>query len=139
MEIPEKYKKYIKEPNEFPGFPSEPANNYWRYPRIVNGWWHTLTGSEQKVLDYILRHTWGYDKDCDAISWTQFQKGIYSKKEHKWIDKGIGLSRQAIDWAINGRKGYSKGLIKKGFIIAVKKRGKTTVYKLKTSQQISLQ
>jgi len=124
MELPKKYDKFI-EPKEFPGFPLEPTNNYWRYPRVVNGWWHKLTGSEQKVLDYILRHTWGYDKDCDAISYKQFREGIYSKKEQKWIDKGTGLRNDAINEAI-------KGLVKKKFIVTVKKLGKTTVYKLRT-------
>lgn len=126
MEIPPKYKKHLPEPKEFPGFPPEPTNNYWRYPRIVNGWWHRLNGGEQKVLDYILRHTWGYDKDADAISFSQFQKGIYSKKEHKWIDKGTGLESQAISEAI-------KGLEKKKFITTEKKSGKTTVYRLRTT------
>lgn len=115
----------MPELKEFPGFPKEPTNNYWRYPRACNGWWHKLTGSEQKVLDYILRHTWGYDKDQDAISLTQFKEGIYSKKEHKWIDRGIGLDIVTIREAI-------KGLIKKKFVIVVKKLGKTTVFKLKT-------
>ena len=92
---------------------------------MINGWWHTLTGSEQKVLDYILRHIWGYDKDCDAISIRQFKKGIYSKKEQKWIDKGIGLENDAILNAI-------EGLVKKKFIIAEKKTGKTTIYRLRT-------
>lgn len=125
MELPEKYNKFIPEPKEFPGFPAEPTNNYWRYPRIVNGWWHQLTGSEQKVLDYILRHTWGYDKDSDAISISQFQKGIYSKKIHKWIDKGTGLDRKTILKAI-------KELIKKKFVFTDKRTGKTTVFKLRT-------
>lgn len=132
MKIPEKYKKYMPESKEFPGFPPEPEGNYWRYPRIVNGWWHQLTGSEQKVLDYILRHTWGYDKDADAISLEQFQKGIWSKKENKWIDKGTGLSKRSIIYAINGRKGFSKGLIKKGFVMAEKDHRKITIYRLKT-------
>lgn len=126
MKIPQKYKKFTPEPKEFPGFPPEPANNYWRYPRIVNGWWHKLTGAEQKVLDFILRHTWGYDKDSDEISYTQFEKGIYSKKEHKYIDKGTGLRSQAIAEAI-------KGLVEKKFILTVKNKGKTTVYKLRTT------
>jgi len=116
----------MPEPTEFPGFPTKPKSNYWCYPRIVNGWWNILTGSEQKVLDYILRHTWGYDKDCDAISYSQFEKGIFSKKEKKWIDKGTGLPLRSIARAI-------KGLEKKAFIIVVKKQGKTSVYKLKTT------
>lgn len=131
MEIPQKYKKLIPEPEpkEFPGFPAEPINNYWRYPRVVNGWWHKLSGSEQKVLDYILRHTWGYDKDYDAISLTQFEKGIWSEKEHKWVDRGTGLDRKTIIKAL-------KGLVRKRFIIVEKKgKGKTTVYKLRIKEE----
>jgi len=124
MELPKKYKKFITEQG-FPGFPDKPSNNYWRYPRIVDGWWHTLIGSEQKVLDYILRHTWGYDKDQDAISISQFREGIYSKKGRNWIDRGVGLKNDAIINAI-------KGLIEKRFIIAEKKSGKTTVYSLRS-------
>lgn len=83
--------------------------NFWSYPKDMNGFWHTLTGSEQKVLDYILRHTWGFDKTEDEISFTQLEKGI------KGFDMGTGLSRRTIITAING-------LIKKGFI--KKKKGK---------------
>ena len=77
-------------------------------------------------MDYILRHTWGYDKDCDAISYSQFEKGIFSKKDNKWVDRGTGLPLRSIARAI-------KGLEKKAFIIIVKKQGKTSVYKLKTT------
>ena len=94
---------------KFTGFPEEPNMNFWSYPKDLNGYWHTLSGSEQKVLDYILRHTWGFDKDHDEISLTQLQCGIRS------FDKGTGLSRQTVITAI-------KGLIRKGFI--KKKPGK---------------
>jgi hypothetical protein len=126
MELSKKYQKFMPEPEEFPGFPSEPKTNYWCYPRVVNGWWHTLTGAEQKVLDYILRHTWGYQKDCDKISYSQFEKGIFSKKENKWIDRGTGLPIRSIVRAIDG-------LTKKGFILKEggQKTGKTNLYRLK--------
>lgn len=88
---------------KFTGFPEEPNMNFWSYPKDLNGYWHTLSGSEQKVLDYILRHTWGFDKDHDEISLTQLQTGI------KDFDKGTGLSRQTVIVAI-------RGLIRKGFI-----------------------
>ena len=110
---------------KFPGFPPKPNMNFWSYPKDLNGYWHLLTGSEQKVLDYILRHTWGYDKDCDAISISQFKRGIYSKKTNKWIDKGTGLENDAI---LNG----IKGLIEKKFILTQKRKGKTTIFKLRT-------
>ena len=88
---------------KFPGFPPEPITSYWSYPKILNGYAHTLNGSEHKVLDYILRHTWGFDKDRDEISLTQLEAGI------KNFDKGTGLSRPTIIKAI-------KGLATRGFI-----------------------
>lgn len=98
---------------KFPGFPSEPKENYWRYPKIINGFWHTLTGSEQKVLDYILRHTWGFKKNSDFISREQFENGV-KKKDGFWLDRGTGLSQPSIGRAL-------KGLEKKGFIIRIRK------------------
>ena len=88
---------------KFTGFPPKPNMNFWSYPKDLNGFWHTLSGSEQKVLDYILRHTWGFDKISDEISFTQLEKGI------KGFDSGTGLCRRTAIRAING-------LIKKGFI-----------------------
>lgn len=94
---------------KFPGFPPDPSTNFWSYPKDLNGYWHQLSGSEQKVLDYILRHTWGFDKTSDEISLTQLEKGI------KNFDKGTGLSRPTIITAI-------KGLVEKGFV--AKRAGK---------------
>jgi len=41
----------------FPGFPRDIRGKYWPYPKIMDKYWHLLTGSEQKVLDFILRRT----------------------------------------------------------------------------------
>lgn len=110
---------------KFKGFPPEPTMNFWSYPKDLNGYWHILSGSEQKVLDYILRHTWGFKKKSDTISRKQFQFGI-KKKTGEWFDKGTGLSQASISRALNG-------LIKKGFILR-QRRGKKLVntYTLKT-------
>ena len=90
--------------NKFPGFPKDPATNYWPYPRALNGWWHILTGSEQKCLDYILRHTWGFKKNADFISYSQFISGV------KNCDKGCGIKgRATLSRALSG-------LEKKGFV-----------------------
>ena len=88
---------------KFLGFPPKPSVNFWSYPKALDGYWHQLSGSEQKVLDYILRHTWGFNKTSDEISLSQLEKGI------KNFDKGTGLSRPTVIKAL-------KGLIKKGFI-----------------------
>ena len=105
---------------KFPGFPKDPTANYWRYPKALNGWWHLLTGSEQKVLDYILRHTWGFQKTSDKIAYNQFIKGV------KNCDKGCGIKSSAtLSKALSG-------LERKGFITIKggQKTGKLNVYSL---------
>jgi len=90
--------------DKFPGFPRDPATNYWPYPKALNGWWHVLSGSEQKALDYILRHTWGFKKNADFISYSQFINGV------KNCDKGCGIGGKAtLSRALTG-------LEEKGFI-----------------------
>lgn len=94
------HKKYD---NKFPGFPLDSSKNYWKYPRQLDGYWHQLSGSEQKCLDYILRHTWGFQKTDDEISLSQLIEGIDG------FDTGTGLAKPTVISAI-------KGLVKKGFI-----------------------
>ena len=53
------------------------------------------------MLDYILRHTWGFKKTADKISLTQFEKGIITKTG-EILDKGTGLTRPTIVEAIKG-------------------------------------
>jgi len=109
----------------FPGFPKEPTTNYWPYPRALNGWWHALTGSEQKALDYLLRHTWGYKKTSDFISYSQFLNGIKRKKDGVWVDKGCGIKSSA-----TLRKAL-KGLAEKCFVEIAKVDGRTNFYTLR--------
>jgi len=102
---------------KFIGFPSCPKKGgFWLYPRIMDDYWQCLNGSEQKVLDFILRHTWGFGKDADRISLTQLEYGVGK------FDKGTGLTRPPIIKAI-------KGLVAKGFIEKVSTE-KTNIYKL---------
>ena len=102
---------------KFIGFPSSPQKGeFWLYPRIMDDYWQYLNGSEHKVLDFILRHTWGFGKDADRISLTQLEHGVGK------LDKGTGLTRPPIIKAI-------KGLVAKGFIEKVNTE-KTNIYKL---------
>lgn len=68
-----------------------------------------LSGSELKVLLYIIRRTKGFKKDTDAISLTQFEKGII-KGDGTVLDKGCGLNRETICKALKSleEKGYIK-------------------------------
>ena len=87
---------------KFPGFPENYIHTFWKYPRMLEGYWYMLSGSEQKVLDFILRQTVGYGNDSDKISMSQFMNGYKD-------NKGTGLDKKTILKAI-------KGLIEKGFI-----------------------
>lgn len=91
---------------KFKGFNPEPQS--WDFPICINGWVHKLSGAEFKVLWYILRHTYGWQKNSDKISHSQFKFGI-RKKNGEWLDKGTGLSESSLKRAI-------KGLVDKGFI-----------------------
>lgn len=108
---------------KFPGFPPEPVTNYWPYPKALNGWWHALSPSEQKVLDYILRHTWGYKKTADAIAISQFIGGI-TKRDGTILDTGTGIKDEKTI-----RKAL-RGLEQKGFIQSKPVYGKQTIYEL---------
>lgn len=115
----------IQEQLKFPGFPEKPVENYWQYPQIMNGFWHTLTPVEQKVLDYILRHTWGWQKNADYISYSQIKNGIPN------VDKGTGIkSDRSVSRAL-------KGLVKKNMIkkISGKEKGVANHYSLVLNEE----
>ncbi len=93
----------------FPGFPPYGSRaSFWSYPKIMDQYWGQITSAEQKVLDYILRRTWGWEVEADEISYSQISRGI-KKRDGTVLDTGIGLSKPTISIAI-------KGLITKGFI-----------------------
>ncbi len=72
-----------------------------------------LTEAELRVLLYVIRRTFGFKKDRDAISLTQMVEGIRAR-DGRLLDKGTGMSRRGV------MKGCA-GLIDKG-IITVEKR-----------------
>jgi len=92
-----------KEKLKFPGFPPDWDTSFWRYPKRLTGYWCVLSGSEQKILDFILRQTFGYGKLSDKINSTQFRTGIGEN------NNGVGLNKKTIGRAL-------RGLEKKGFI-----------------------
>lgn len=78
---------------------------------MLEEYWHTLSGSEQKVLDFILRQTLGFRKRCDFIALSQFSKGIGGRSKNK----GTGLSISQV------RRAITK-LEDKGFIVVTRIR-----------------
>ena len=84
-----------------------------------------LTGAELKVLLYIMRRTRGFQKQTDAISLTQFQRGII-RKDGEVLDKGCGVTdRKSITRAI-------ANLEKKGCIQREKGKGACGDYEVST-------
>ena len=119
-------------PATFPGF-LPPTTNFTRVPDVVfDRLLADLGGSEFKLLCYIIRHTWGYDKTTDAIALSQFQKGI-TTKEGRQVDKGVGIAEKTILRCL-------KSLKAKGVIIIFKGQhghggSKVNLYSLKMASQ----
>jgi phage replication O-like protein O len=80
-------KKRIKKSDidvEFPGFCHYTAiDQFFMYPEELVLWWWALSGSEQKILDFILRKTFGWQQQGDRIA-------------HSQIVEATGLSRTQV-------------------------------------------
>jgi hypothetical protein len=73
-----------------------------------------LSGAELKVLLYIIRRTFGWRRDADAISLSQIMSGI-TRADGTVVDAGTGLAKSTAIAAI-------KGLGAKGVVEAVRTR-----------------
>jgi hypothetical protein len=86
-----------------------------------------LTPAEFKVMMYVIRRTFGFKKDCDAISLSQIVQGVRTT-DGRVLDTGTGLSKSGAVKAI-------KGLLGKEVIIAIRRSSpmhghEPTVYQL---------
>ena len=84
----------------FPGF-AVPRQNWFKLPNN----WTDITArmhswAEHKVVEYVLRHTWGFQEYgiLKRITLDEFQHGR-KRADGSRIDQGVGMGRQAI---ING-------------------------------------
>lgn len=73
-----------------------------------------LSEAELRVLLYIVRRTFGFKKESDAISVSQMVNGITTRAGVR-LDRGTGLSRRGV---ING----CNGLVAKGVVTVSKRR-----------------
>lgn len=80
-----------------------------------------ISEAEARCLLYICRRTFGFHKDEDNISLTQFENGIRTSQGRR-LDFGTGLSRPAVNTAL-------QNLIKVG-VIFVQQRSRGNRYKL---------
>src|SRR5262245_13722964 len=80
--------------NDFSGF--QPSNTTPVPDVLFDKLLSKLSGTELKVLLYVIRRTAGFKKTTDAISLSQFQNGI-TTKDGRQLDKGCGVKdRKAI-------------------------------------------
>ena len=91
-----------------------------------------LKESELRVLLYIIRRTFGWKKESDAISLSQMVNGIKTK-EGKKLDRGTGMSRKAV---VAG----CAGLVEKGIVVVEKRKSDngdndTNIYRLRFKGQ----
>ncbi len=111
---------------EFPGFDYwDSRKQFLKYPMILQEYWWQLSGSEQKVLDFIIRQTFGWKKQSDTISISQFTDGV--KK-----NRGTGLSASQVKRAIDR-------LEKKGFIEVKRYNRRPSKFTLRVSEEAKRQ
>lgn len=93
-------------PTKFPGF-SSPS-----FTQVPNEVFDTLlpdlSKPELKVLLYVIRRTFGFGKNSDAISLRQIAEGI-TTRDGQVLDRGTGLPRSSVANA-------TKSLVEKGIL-----------------------
>ena len=97
--------------------------NFTQIPNLVLDFYMSeLSGSELKVLLYICRRTYGFQKQSDKVSISQIMNGI-KNHDGEQLDLGTGLSNRAVITAV-------KKLIENELIVAEKGQNKTTKYNM---------
>lgn len=83
--------------------------------------------AERACLEYICRRTYGFQKNEDRISYSQFIKGL-KNKDGKTLNHGSGLSRASVNEAL-------KNLVKAGAIF-VRKNTKGNYYRINLEMDV---
>jgi DNA-binding transcriptional ArsR family regulator len=98
-------------PNPAPAFGGFSNPNYTMVPdQLFDELLPELSGAELKVLLYIIRRTFGFKRESDAISISQLLGGI-TTADGRVLDRGVGLSKPALLAAL-------RSLTEKGIIIS---------------------
>jgi len=87
-----------------------------------------LSESELKVLLYVVRRTFGFGKDRDAISTSQMIEGI-TTKDGRVLDRGTGLSRSSVRRGVQGL--LDKGILTISKVVSEEGDYETNVYGLR--------
>src|SRR5207247_1389819 len=87
---------------QFEGF-NKPEANFFRLPNE----WTDITAqvtslAEMKLVEYVLKHTWGYS-EFDMVKKITTDEFMYGRKRKSGerIDKGTGLSKPSVIAGLN--------------------------------------
>lgn len=128
---------------KFQGF-EIPQQNWFKLPNS----WTDLTAemrswAEHKIVEYVLRHTWGYQEygQLKLITLDEFENGR-RRKDGSRMDNGVGLRRQAIlsgikqavedGFLIIETDDRDKGRVKKYYGLKMQMNGTSQGYDLHT-------
>ena len=100
---------------------------------IFDVWLPELSLSELRVLLYIVRRTFGFRKDADAISLSQLTNGII-KRTGDVLDRGTGLSRPSVFRAVQNLE--EKGLIEVHRTMAEDGVNEINIYSLRFREEV---
>jgi hypothetical protein len=110
----------------FRGFRSP---NYTQVPdELFDELLPVLSGAELKALLYIIRRTFGFKRDADAISLSQMLGGIVTRDGER-LDGGVGLSKPTLLQAL--RTLEASNIIEKTRQRSAEKGDQPTIYRLK--------
>ncbi len=87
-----------------------------------------LSDAELRVLLYIVRRTFGFKRDHDAISLSQMVSGI-TTREGQVLDRGTGLSKATVARGLAGLR--AKGVILAERRSSVQRGNEATTYRLR--------
>jgi hypothetical protein len=110
----------------FRGFRSP---NYTQVPdELFDELLSVLSGAELKVLLYIIRRTFGFKRDADAISLSQMMSGIVTHDGDR-LDRGVGLSKPTLLQALRSLEGNN--IIETRRQRSAERGDEPTIYQLK--------
>ncbi|MDP9367523.1 MAG: replication protein [Chloroflexota bacterium] len=113
-------------PTTFDGFASP---NFTQVPdELFDVLMPQLSDAELRVLLYIVRRTFGFKRDADAISLSQMVSGI-TTREGQVLDRGTGLSKATVARGLAGLR--EKGVILAERRSSVQRGNEATTYRLR--------
>src|SRR5688572_9685684 len=117
-------------PLPFEGFASP---NYTQVPdELFDQLMTRLSDCELRVLLYIVRRTFGFKRDADAISFSQMVSGI-TTRDGTVLDSGTGLSKATVARGLMGLR--EKGVIEATRNRSAQRGDEPTTYRLRMKDQ----